>query len=495
MTQPDGGSAGYTPRAYESEVYAKVAEANANKIVWDPSYRDPAKIAGKYSNKSAEFYERKLVAESGSYRAGLDASDILYQSMPHDQMVAMVRDGVSAQDVDEKGVIINKLGNAFKKMSTTLQQAVTKEQAGWQGVGADAAFHYLSGLSKWSDTAGDAAFLTANRYSRTSAAIANAQNSMPEPTGRTVTQSMDLARQQFQSGNFMDGIATLKDTQNQATIHFQAQQQAAAVLTARDQTLYNTGSKQPVYTAPPQPATPTPAAAGTIAGTTGASGVGSIANPHVELGRTSAASAGLSSPPTAGPSGASNVTGFSGVAPSIPVQGGATTDSGPSWGSNPGPVPGPGGGWLRTPSPTFGPGLEVGLVSPVTGTGSGGGDIERGGPGGGGSGSGNSSGRAGGRASGGGATEASPGAGKRSGVAEPGAKAAAEAARTGATGKAGKSGASGMPGAAVGGKKSEDDKEHKRPGYVVDGDPRETFGLNIETDDNGNKIAPPVLGT
>lgn len=53
--------------------------------------------------------------------------------------------------------------------------------------------------------------------------------------------------------------------------------------------------------------------------------------------------------------------------------------------------------------------------------------------------------------------------------------------------------ASGMPGAAAG-KKGEEDKEWKRPAYIVDSDPNATCGLNIETDENGNKIAPPVIG-
>ncbi|WAL67691.1 hypothetical protein ORV05_07890 [Amycolatopsis cynarae] len=493
MTQPDNGSDGYTPRLYEAEVYAGVSGANAKKNPWlDPDWQDPTTVAGKYSIKSRQMYEAKLAAEGTGYRPGMDPSDVFYRSMPHEQMISMVHDGVSAQDVDEKGLVINKLGNAFKHMSTTLQQAVTKEQAGWQGAGAEAAFQYLGGLARWSDTAGDAAFLTANRYSQTSAAVANAQNSMPEPAGRSVAQSMDLARQQFHNGNFMDGIATLKDAQNQATLQFQAQQQAAAVLTARDQTLYSTASTQPMYTAPPPPprAATATAPTGTTPGPVVGGSVESVTVPDV--GRTTAASAGVSSP-AAGAGPTPNIAGGAGSAPTAPVQGGATTTgSSPSWGSVPGP--GTDGGWLRSHTPTSGPGpsVGVGLIPPGRDAGSGN-DSERGGSSRGSGGSGNSSGRATGRTPNG-AAEENPGSGKRSGAAEPSAKAAAEATRAGAAGKAGKTGVNGMPGAA-GGKKSEEDKERKRPGYVVDGNPNETYGLNIETDEQGNKIAPPVIGT
>lgn len=490
MTQPESGSEGCTPRLYEAEVYARVAGANARKNPWvDPDWQDPAAVAGKYSIKSRQMYEAKLAAEGTGYRPGMAPSDVLYRSMPHEQMISMVHDGVSAQDVDEKGQVINKLGNAFKAMSATLRQAVTKEQAGWQGAGAEAAFRYLGGLAKWSDMAGDAAFLTANRYSQTSAAVANAQNSMPEPAGRSFAQSMDLARQQFYNGDFLDGIAILKDAQNQATLQFQAQQQAAAVLTARDQTLHSAASTQPMYTAPPPPPQVAPAPAGTTPGPVAGGSVESVTVPDV--GQTTAASADVSAP-TAGAGHTPSIAGGGGSTPTGPVEVGATAGPAPRRRSLPGP--GTDGGWSRSSTSTLGPGLGVGggLVPRATDAGS---EGERGGSSRGSGGSGNSSGRATGRAPNG-ATEEKPMTGKRSGsgAAEPGAKAAAEATRAGATGKAGKTGVNGIPGAA-GGKKSEEGEERRRSGYVVDGNPNETYGLNIETDERGNKIAPPVIGT
>lgn len=116
-----------------------------------------------------------------------------------------------------------------------------------------------------------------------------------------------------------------------------------------------------------------------------------------------------------------------------------------------------------------------------------GGDIERGGSGR----AGGSPGRAGGRVPAGG-TEQQPGAGKKSGTAEPGARPGAQAAREG---KAGKTAASAIPGAATSGKKGEkNDKEHKRPGFLMETDPYDALGVMIHTDEHGNKIAPPVLG-
>jgi hypothetical protein len=47
---------------------------------------------------------------------------------------------------------------------------------------------------------------------------------------------------------------------------------------------------------------------------------------------------------------------------------------------------------------------------------------------------------------------------------------------------------------AAGGKKADEDKEHKRAPYVVEADPHAVFGFQVDTDASGNKIAPPVIG-
>jgi hypothetical protein len=149
-------------------------------------------------------------------------------------------------------------------------------------------------------------------------------------------------------------------------------------------------------------------------------------------------------------------------------------------------------GWLESGAgSTLSPGLDAGMPSPVRGTGTGG-DVERGGSG---RAGGSSGGRAGGRVPGSGGGEQEPGAGKKSGTAQPGAKAAAaEAECIGAAGKAGKPGAGGMPGAAGSGKKGEEDKEHKRSVVLVEDDPEAALVLKVSTDEHGNKISPPVIG-
>ncbi|UQS22681.1 hypothetical protein L1857_07540 [Amycolatopsis thermalba] len=475
MTQPDNG---YSRRRYESEVYAETAGKSAGKF-FGP---DAEAVAGGYSIKSGQIYTRKLQAEGGAYRDGLPPSDQLYDGVPHEQLKTMVTDGVSPEEVDEQGTIVNDLGNAFGEMASALRQGVAKEQAGWQGDGANSAFGYFNTLATWADSSKDAAFLSANRYSQTSAALSQARNSMPEPAGRSVEESVAAARQQLAGGDWQAATATMNDMQNQAALQHQAQQEAAAVLAQRDLMLHSGGSTQPVYATPTaQPdtgGTTTPQFAAndsTIASSSGGVGpmggspggvrtVGSIAPPTVPL-------------PGAGPTtGASPAAGFA--------------DHAGGWGRSPGTtVPGSSGTSAGAGMMPIAPGqADQTRTSPRPGAGAGRAGVPpRAGVGG----------RAAGGAAGrlGGAAGQEPAAGRKAGVGEPGARAAAESANSGRAGAAGKAGASGTGLAGpAGNSKKEEDKDHERPAYLLEDDPDSIFGHEGGTDENGNRISPPVIG-
>ncbi|NIH82390.1 hypothetical protein [Amycolatopsis viridis] len=480
MTQPDSG---YSRRRYEAEVYAETAGKSAGKFF----HTDPAAVAGKYSNKSAEIYTTKLQAEGGGYRDGLAPSDIQYESIPHQQLAEMVK-AASPEEVDEQGVIVNDLGNAFGEMATTLRQGVAKEQAGWQGNGASSAFGYFTTLAGWADTSRDAAFLSANRYSQTSAALVDARNKMPEPAGRTVEESVAAARQQLLSGNWEAASATMNDMQNQAALQHEAQQQAAAVLAQRDVMLHSGGSTQPVYATPTAPAD-----------------TGERTAPQFAAGDHTVAAHAGGVGPMGGPAGTARTT--AGIAPpSVPLPAGAglATGAGPAGG-----WADAGGGWGRSPAPTVpggaaasaGAGMvpvppgqaEQNRTSPRPGSGAGRAGSSPYGGGGGGGGGRAPGGGAGGRLGGAAGAERVPG--RRAGIGEPGARAAAESAGSGRTGAAGKAGTSGAPGMGpAGGKKQDEDKDHERAAYLLEDDPDSIFGLDGATDEYGNRITPPVIG-
>lgn len=504
MTQPEDG---FTPRKSEVQVHDDAVNARAKASAWDLHAVDPDDVTQRYSAKSGEVYERRVAADGEGYRSGLSPSDVRYQGTPHEQLISLVNDGVDPNDVDEKGTLVNDVGNLLKEMSTTLRQAVTKEQAGWQGAGADAAFTYLGNVAKWADSAGDAAYLTSNRFSQTSAAIATAQRTMPPPAGRSVTQSMQLANQQLTSGNFFDGLATLKDAPAQAAAQYAAQQEAARVVTSRDQTLYSAGSTQPVYAPPPPPTTPSATSAMSPTTSTSAhAATQAAAGPTANSARVTSPGPAASQPSAAThAASATNPAGWNPAAPPPGTGPGAGVAPGGSVGVSdqpergrvsgvgaPGNVawnPNAGVGDISTRSPgsVLDPGVAAGLVSGGAGTGTG--DGERTGVGGRGTPN-----RSTGRPVTGAPGDGEPGgaAGKRVTSSEPGARAAAERAEA-MLGKEGKAGANAVPGAAGRGK-SDEDKEHKRPDYLVEADPDDALGFQIATDEHGNKIAPPVIG-
>ncbi|AIJ21081.1 hypothetical protein [Amycolatopsis methanolica] len=474
MTQPDNG---YSRRRYESEVYAETAGKSAGKF-FGP---DAEQVAGDYSVKSGQVYTRKLQAEGGGYRDGLAPSDRLYERVPHETLKTMVTEGVSPEEVDEQGIIVNDLGNAFGEMASALRQGVAKEQAGWQGDGANTAFGYFNTLATWADSSKDAAFLSANRYSQTSAALSQARNSMPEPAGKSVDQSIAAARQQLASGDWEGASATMNDMQNQAALQHQAQQEAAAVLAQRDVMLHAGGSTQPVYATPTtQPDT------------------GAATSPTFAANDNTTASSSGGVGPMGGAPGGVRTTG-SIAPPTTPLPGiGTTTGASPTPGFTDNA-----GGWGRSPASTVpgSTGLSAGAgmmpvapgqgdqtrTSPRPGSGSGGraGAVPRAG--------------VGGRAAGGGAAgrlgAGQEAAGRKAGIGEPGARAAAESANSGRAGAAGKAGASGSHLAGpAGNSKKDEDKDHERPAYLLEDDPDSIFGHEGGTDENGNRISPPVIG-
>ncbi|WP_158881430.1 hypothetical protein [Amycolatopsis anabasis] len=474
MTDPYGPTK-YGRRRYEAEVYA---DESGNVFGGDPG-----RVAGSYSVEEGQ----RLEAQVGSpfaqgFREGLDPSDADYRAVPHQQLVSFVRDGVDPNAVDEQGMILNDLGNAQKELSFNFTQAAAKEESLWQGPAAEQAHGFFGELAKWTDSSGDSAFLASNRFSQQSAALVEAQKQMPPPAGRSVNESMDLAKEQMAGGKVFDALSTWSDMNQQAQLQRQAHDQAAAVVSGRDQTLFSTGSTQPSFAQPPK----LPFS-------------GAVETPIDGRTQVSSVDPGIAKPP-----GTSSVTPPGFIGGDVPP--GRPNDLRPGVDSGRGQVPGitPPGyqnppGWTRTPAPGLGPAAALGVPAPGLGQ-LGSEQVRegnrRGFPG-------SAARSAGGRISGfaGGAkpgakpgaqpgTPEGPNAGKGTGSGAPGARGAAEVAAKGGA-AAGAKGAAGMPAGAAGagGKGKEEDKEHKRAGFLQENDPNEFFGT-----EGLDRTTPPVIG-
>ncbi|WP_216215574.1 hypothetical protein [Amycolatopsis aidingensis] len=485
-------SEGYTPRSYEGEVYADAAHHGAPGVGRGAVPADPAhaqQVAGQYSAAEAD---RLLAGQE--FRSGLDPSDHDYRSRPHEQLISMVNDAVDPASVDEQGVIANDLGNAQKQLADSFRKAAAKEEAEWQGEGAAKAHAFFGALADWSDASGEASYLTSNRLSQQSATLIQAKNNMPEPAGRSVEESMAQASQHAENGDWGKQLGALATMEHQARLRQEAHEQAAAVVQARDQALYSTGSTQPTFSSAPQPADSTAPSSAPIDSGTRTSGFGGGPPVSTPGGPGSPMGGGPYEQPSGPRTGVSPSPGVSSGAGPNPQVNNPNTQPG-QWGR---PAASGGGNMGGAVAPGGGSGLgRLGSETTRNRPGRGFGSTGRGG--------GYGSGSAGSRVTGGGTggaprggmpaprggsqgTPAGPGRG--TGAGEPGARSANEFARGGSSqGGAGARGAGAPMGAAGGRGNKDEDKDHKRAEYLQEDDPNEYFGT-----DGVGKTVPPVIG-
>ncbi|WP_020662703.1 hypothetical protein [Amycolatopsis benzoatilytica] len=419
-------------------------------------------------------------------RSDAPAPDANYASFSHEDLHKMVNHGLDFDGINERSRVTNTYGNWLADASNQFRDAATTAGAEWQGAAAEQAHSFFQSTAEHTEQTGNAMQLVSNRYSQQSAAADYAHRNMPEPTGFNQQAEIDKATQAYQDGNPIQGATAMANVAVKQQAADAAHQQAVQVMHNLDQTYHETSTTQPVYAPPPQMNSDSTTASSAAPVTTSG---GMSSGPYTGPGGHAFSGSGSSVPN--GPGGSSGFVppaGGSGGTPYNPAPG-VSTGTGPL--GNPGLTGGTGGlrptpgigGRLSPEGMTFGgnvgtPGSSSESTSTRGRAGTGAGGTRGGG--------------AGGRVTGAGESEGKPGEGKGSG------KGAAERLERGATaaanagGKGGKAGAAGA-GAAGGGKKKEDDKEHKNkiPTQV---DPDEVFEVRPERGPNGEKITPPVLG-
>ncbi|HEX4703161.1 MAG TPA: hypothetical protein VH352_13605 [Pseudonocardiaceae bacterium] len=387
-----------------------------------------------------------------------------YPSYSTTDLYRMVTTNNDPGAVGESGAAWNNMGNAYAVVAKSLGKAVSASESGWTGTAGDAARTFLASMAKWADDTARGAQLAANRQGMQSDAAQRAKNSMPSPmeapTAAQVRQTMLLA-----TSNPAAGAAQL-DQQFQAAQ--QAHDEAVRVVETYDANLAAVGDTMPAFNPPPafNPSTST-ANVGGASGTTRAGigphsqpvghGAGSASSPTApksQAGQPGQASQSGQPVHTNQPdqAGTQDLTTMSASAPAARTGADPTAPPAASF-SQPGPGTTDANPLLTSPVPPY-------LGAPAVG----------------------------GRAVGavrvpGGSPGESGGSGARGG-------AAADAKEVGvmerATPGAGETG--GAPAIAAGrGGKGSGDKERKRPSYLANPDPAETFGTD-------ELVAPPVIG-
>ncbi|WP_370970026.1 hypothetical protein [Amycolatopsis sp. cg9] len=409
------------------------------------------------------------------YVQGLNAPNADYKGNDHTQLQAFLESNLNVDQVSEVSTAYHQVHQVFDKFAQSMNTAVNASKGTWEGTAAENAQQYFTSLGKWSDANSQNAKLASETIYDQGQAASTAKNSMPAPipfswkdefTSWATSNPFNLA------DNVDKSIQKQKDSQA-------AHDQAAGVMATYDKNLYEAASKQPAF-APP-PSFSTGGGSDDPNGTGDKNGINTPSGVNTPGGHSVNTPGGNNNFTTGNIPGTTGTPQFSGPGSTTGaglIPAGTTTPSSFTPGSIPGgSTPNPNqqfGGMPMSPMPMGG--MNFGGDEAYNSKVGGGGGRGAGGFGPGGSGAGNAT-----------------GAGAASGAARPGGIGAAEAAAgrgMGGLGAGGAAGRGGMGGGAMGrGQKGEgdEDTEHSRPTYLVEGDPDEVFGTDLRT-------APPVIG-
>ncbi|MFD6067859.1 MULTISPECIES: hypothetical protein [Amycolatopsis] len=412
------------------------------------------------------------------YVEGLEPSNADYQGYDHEKLEQFVNTDLNVEQVTQVSTAYHDLSKAFDTFAKTMDKAVTSSQGTWEGDAAGNAQGYFKSLSKWSEANSQNAKLASETIYDQGTAASTVKNTMPKPIPFNWKEEVGgwMTSNPFNLGENIDkSIQKQKDSQ-------EAHTQAASAMHSYDKALYDAASKQPAFAEPPK------------FGEGGGEGTGKPGiyklPPGSKMPWDEQPGGGNTYIPPGSRGGGSGGGGGGGGGYGTPTLRGPGSSTGS--GSIPsGTTP---SGFQNTPAPISTPGpnnntaMPMGpmpMAPPMMGGGMGDSDYNsRTGRGGGGSGFGPGSGAGG----------STPGSGSASGAARPGGIGAAEAAAGRGMGGLG-GGAAGRGGPGMGGgmggrgqqADGDEDTEHQRPTYLVEGDPDEVFGTDMRT-------APPVIG-
>ncbi|MGW3967608.1 hypothetical protein ACWED2_47865 [Amycolatopsis sp. NPDC005003] len=409
------------------------------------------------------------------YVQGLNAPNADYKGTDHTQLQAFLQSNLNVDQVSEVSTAYHEVHKVFDKFAQSMNTAVNASKGTWEGSAAENAQQYFTSLSKWSDANSQNAKLASETIYDQGQAAATAKNSMPAPipfSWKDEFKDWATSNPFSLPDNVDKSLQKQKDSQA-------AHDEAASVMATYDKNLYEAASKQPAF-APP-PSFSTGGSSGDPNGTGDKNGIDQR-NITMPVGNPVNTPTGTHNNFVPGTTGTPQFSGPASTTGSGFVPSGTTTPSG----FTPSSVP---AASTSNQNQQFG-GMPPMSPMPMGGMNFGGDEAYNSKVGGGGGRGGGGGGFGPGGSSAGNAT----GAGAASGAARPGGIGAAEAAAGRGMGGLG-SGAAGRGGMGPGGGglgrgqkgEGDEDTEHSRPTYLVEGDPDEVFGTDMRT-------APPVIG-
>jgi hypothetical protein len=427
-------------------------------------------LPGAVLDELGELVQRSALGQGLTYRPASTGSSTLAAGYDHPTLHEMVN-AAQPQSVNQVGEAWTRLGNRMMDFGNALAATANSSQARWQGQAGDAARTALTQLAGWSGQTGQGLQFTATNL-RTQSDAAAAARTMPDPVPY---EPEVYYRRMLQTNDPAEWEAIAADAREQYSRHMAAWNEAIEKTNTYAEVLRSTDATMPAFAPPP---------------TFGGSGGGDDFGTRPPGGGVNPPGGGV--PPGGGlPPGG-------GPGPIVPP--GLTPPPGTPPAGNPGgprpPGGGPGGPGVPGPGNPGGPGYP-GYPGGPGRPGGPGGPGRPGGPGGrpGGFGPGGPGGGAGGRGGFGPGAGFGPGGGRGLGADGVGGRGFGGAGVGGGFGPGGSAGAAGAGagrGVGVGGvplagagAQGDEDREHKRPSFLVESE--DVWG-------DGTLVAPPVIG-
>lgn len=171
----------------------------------------------------------------------------LYDNVDHPTLKAMVTEDVDPDQVGTLASAWQAAGARLAQFQDDVTGAIHTSRGEWQGEAGDAARQFIGAVGHWIGDAGRGAQLAGTQAAKHSEALAAAKNAMPEPVPFDVNAANAELRQITDPVRLLNRYA---EHQQAYEAQQAAQRQAAAVVTAYDSALAESGT-MPAFAPPP----------------------------------------------------------------------------------------------------------------------------------------------------------------------------------------------------------------------------------------------------
>ncbi|WP_116041516.1 PPE domain-containing protein [Amycolatopsis palatopharyngis] len=238
--------------------------------------------------------------------AGIFGLPVDWSAYSHQELHAMVRDGVDLAGADRVAQTWSDLGDTLDRIAEDLRRAVRNSSSGWSGEAAEQAREAATGLVHWSEGTAGRGHGLAGLVADQAGHVRVARDTMPAPILPALPERPEVSA--FGEGGFARGGELVADTGAQRELVAGRHQQAAEVMR---QLQYDSGEvygRVPTFPPPrvryedPRPPEPQPSPEGaddstTASGVDGAGGgAGVLSGRPQTLAPGSLAGAGMAAP-------------------------------------------------------------------------------------------------------------------------------------------------------------------------------------------------------